>query len=317
MGKKSRKKLLVLFLFLFTFLFFSFLVKISEHIIIKKIFSASSGTVKISSISMRFPSILAKKINVYTPFVSFFMKELRVRPVFTRNAFAFTGPGDIMIREKKRSISIKGSATGSIKGKTLNIRTTDVVIDKVGSLEIKGLLENWGKDSINATMELKGIEVDEIKNIFDLKLPFTGRVFGKADFESDEKEKSKKIKFDVNIKDITTSEKGRFDAFLKGLYDIAKGTAEIYQGSLLSPSGGKIFFSGTIDREKFNLNFETEEMDIEEFLKLLPEEIKSKYNLAAKGGTADMNGFEVERIKKNFGLTAFFPFTSLKFHFTA
>jgi len=305
MRKRSRKVFSTIFLLMAVILFCVFSIKLSEWILVKKISSVSSGVVTIDSISLRFPSILVKKIKVRTPAASVFLGELRVKPLFIRNAFAFSGPGDILLNEKKRDISIKGSLSGNFKGQTINVNKTLIKIDKIGGFEVKGFLENWGRNGFNTTVEFKGIEIEEIKQIFDLKLPFSGRVFGKADFVSEEKGKTRKITFDVNIKDLATSEHEKFEASVKGIYNIADGSAEIYRGNIFSPAGGRISFSGIIDKEKFNLNFETDNMNVEEFLKLLPAKIKEKYNLETNGGNAEMKDFKIGMGKKNSGLTVF------------
>lgn len=305
MVKKIRKRLWKGIVFSLVLLGAVFSLNLLGQLFVKKIQSISSDAVKIGSVSFSFPSVVMQKVDIYTPVFSLFLKELKVRPLFARKAFAFSGPGEILLREKRRDVLIKGSVSGNFKDKTIDIKKTSVEVDRLGSFEIKGLLEEWGKGSINAEMKLKGVEIDDIKQILGINLPFAGRVFGTAEFISDEKEKTRKvINFDLNIKDLAAEGSTHFESFIKGLYNIERESAEIYSGSVLSPDGGKVFFRGTADRENFNLNFETENMNIEEFLKLLPDELKEKYNLKIRGGTAALKDFSVIRVKKNCILTA-------------
>jgi len=299
MKNKRKKRFLAIFLpFLLLASFFLFL-KISERLIIEKISLASSDSVSVGSISLRFPSVLIRKVSVRNSFVSMFIRELCVRPRFVRNALAFSGPGEIILKEKKRSISIKGSISGNFKNKSVDVKRTSIEIGGIGSLEIKGLLENWGRDSVNASADFKGIEIEEIGEVFDLSLPFSGQVFGKADFMSGKSEGPGNITFDLDIRNIAAEGGRKFNALLKGSYDIQKERAEIFEGKLTGSEGGSIFFSGIMAGEEFKLDFKAENMVLEDFLMLLPLELREKYNLAIKGGTASARDFSAGLVKKN------------------
>ncbi|MDX9799323.1 MAG: hypothetical protein RBT05_10755, partial [Bacteroidales bacterium] len=112
---------------------------------------------------------------------------------------------------------------------------------------------------------------------------------------------------DVNIKDLTTPEQDKFEASVKGAYNFLTEKTEISQGNLMSSDGGKISFKGVIDKEKFNLDFETKNMSVEEFLKLLPTELKEKYNLGIDRGSAKLKDFKIEIEKKNLNLMVSSP----------
>jgi len=309
MTKKGRRirTISLISLLLFFFLFFS--ARFAERFLARKISSLAPGTVSVDSVSVGFTSVLVEKIRVCTPALSIFLREIRFRPVFATNAFAFSGPGDILLKEKKRGISIRGSLSGRFQGGTIDIKKTDIKIDRLGNMEVKGILENWGRDAINAVVDLKGIEIEELNKVFDWKIPFSGKVFGTARFSALEKDKSRHITFDLDIRDISTSGDDRFSALLKGSYDIMAGKADIGKGILVSPDGGKITFSGTVDKNDFKLNFETEKMDIETFLRLLPVELRQKYELGINEGSVSASGFILERVKKNSGSREISPFT--------
>ncbi|MCK9265818.1 hypothetical protein M0P98_02895 [bacterium] len=305
--KTRRSTIIVILLFTVIILQYLFFVKASERFIVKKIASLPTDTINIDTVSCKFPSIFVNKIDVSTPLFSLFLKELKVRPMFLRKAFAFSAPGDVVLKDTKRDISIKGSFSGSFKGQTINVDRTNIEIEKVGTLEIKGFLENWGKGNFNTSVEFKGVEIEEIKQIFDLNLPFSGTVFGTANFVSTGQEKLQTISFDVNIKDLATSEDAKFMAYVKGVYDISKKSAKINNGYISNAFGGKISFNGDVSYDEFNLSFNTDNMNLEEFFKLLPLEIRDKYKLNIQGGSAILNDFKVTNIKKNSNLMVLYP----------
>jgi len=278
----------------------SFSLKISERFIIRSVSSLSRNSVTIGSFSIVMPPALKiKGINIsYGLFPRISFREINICRAFTGNAFAFSGPGDMVISNKKREISVKGSISGNFKQGTLSIRPTSINIAQLGTFEVKGMLEKWGKEGVNATIELGGTEIKEINNLFDLKIPFNGKAVGTVLLNMPGKQ-TKNLQFDVTINDLSTEEKGsNFTAFVKGNYDIVQGKTTITDGKLLNTTGGHILFKGVIDRENFNLNFETEKMLLEEFLKLLPDETRKKYNLSVTDGTVSMKNFYVERVKK-------------------
>lgn len=296
-----RKKSKVLIIILVTILIITAVsFKTAERIIVKRVASASGNTVTIGSLSILLPPVLKiKKINIFhSPFPAISFRQINIRRAIIGNAFAFSGPGDIVINNKKREISVKGSISGNFKQGTLTIKPTSIKIDQLGNFQVKGLLEKWGKEGVNATIELGGTEIKEINSLFDLKIPFNGKATGTAllNFEG---QQTKNIQFDVIINDLTTEKEGSsFTAFVKGNYDIIKRETIINDGKLLNKAGGYILFKGVVDKESFNLNFETEKMVLEEFLKLIPEETRIKYNLSAVGGSAYMKNFNLEKVKK-------------------
>ena len=277
-------------------------VKISERLIIRKISSSTKNIVTIGSISFSLPpSLKLKRIQVSNPFVPVLMKELRIRPGFTPGAFAFSGPGGISISSsgQERDVKIKGSVTGNFKQGELTIKPTSVNIEQLGSFEVKGLLEKWGAEGVSLNINLNGTEITEINNLFGLKIPFSSKVTGTAllNFFRDEPARQN-IAFDAIIKDLSMEEGSEFTAFVKGAYKMPEGRVDIADGKLVNASGGQILFKGFADKENFNFNFESEKMSLDEFLKLIPEEIRTKYNINVNGGSASMKDFNVIKVKK-------------------
>jgi hypothetical protein len=301
-GKKMRKKHKVLIILLAAALAITAVsFKAAERIIVKRVASASGNSITIGSLALRLPpSLKIKRLNIaYNAFPRLSFREINIRRAIIGKALAFSGPGDIIINNKQREISVKGSVSGNFKQGTLTIKPTSIKIDQLGNFHVKGLLEQWGKEGVNATIELGGTEIKEINSLFDLKIPFNGKATGTVllNFAG---EKTKNIQFDVVINDLTTEEKGNgsFTAFVKGFYDILQRKTNISDGKLVNAKGGHILFKGAIDKETFNLNFETEKMALEEFMKLIPEETRIKYNLSAVGGSASMKDFNLEKVKK-------------------
>lgn len=275
-------------------------VKMSERVIIRRVSALTKNIVNIGSVSFSLPpSIKLKRVTVSNRFVPVFLKEIRIRPAFTLNAFAFSGPGGISISDEKREVTIKGSVSGNFKQGEVNIKQTSVDIAQLGSFEVKGLLEKWGRQGVSLNINLNGTEIEEINNFLDLKIPFSGKATGTVllDYVQNEPAEST-IRFDVIIKELSMEEGSEFTAFVKGVYKMADGRTDIADGKLLNAKGGQILFKGFVDRENFNLNFETENMLLEEFLKLLPEETRRKYKISVTGGSASMKGFNVEKVKK-------------------
>ncbi|HOL22159.1 MAG TPA: hypothetical protein PLQ41_04805, partial [bacterium] len=93
-------------------------------------------------------------------------------------------------------------------------------------------------------------------------------------------------------------EGNKFTAFVKGIHNIKERKIDIEDGKLLNGEGGQILFNGFIDKENFNLNFETQNMPLEDLLKLIPEDIRLKYNISVSGGSVSMKNFNIEKVKK-------------------
>lgn len=273
-------------------------VKVSEQLIIRKVSLLTRNIVSIGSISFSLPpSVKIKQIVVSNPFVQVFMKEVRIRPTFRFNGLAFAGPGGISISNEKRDVKIKGSVTGNFKQGQLNIKPTCIDIDQLCSFEVKGVLENWGKEGIALNINLKETRIQEINNLLGLKIPFSGQATGTIllDFVQS---KVGTITFDVIVKELSMEESSRFTAFVKGVYNMSENRTDIADGKLLNSTGGQILFHGFVDKENFNLNFETENMPLEDLLKFIPEETRKKYNISITGGSTSMKDFNIEKIKK-------------------
>jgi len=281
-------------------LFFAVSVKISEKIIINRISHLTRNIVSIGSISFSLPPcVKLERVAIANRFVPVFMKEVLIRPAFRFSTLAFAGPGGISISEEKRDVKVRGSVTGNFKEGELNIRPTSVSIDKLGSFEVKGLLEKWGREGVSLNINLNGTEIREINDFLGLKIPFSGKATGTAllDFVRNEPEK-RTIRFDVVIKELSMDNESKFTAFVKGVYKMSGNRADISDGKLLNATGGKILFTGFVDKETFNMNFETEKMPLEDLLKFIPEETRRKYNISAAGGSASMKDFNIEKVKK-------------------
>jgi hypothetical protein len=296
------KKTLSILIIIFTVILVvsAITVKVSERFIISKVASLSRNLVSVGSVSFSLPiSVKLKRVYISSSFVPVLMKELNIRPAFTRRAFAFSGPGGITIKEQKRDVKVKGSVSGNFKDGELNINPTSVSIEQLGSFDVKGLLEKWGKEGVSLNIDLQGTEIKEINNLLGLNIPFGGKVNGTVLLDFVQSDPAKKnITFDVIIKELSMEEGSEFTAFVKGVYKVSDVRVDISDGKLVNSSGGQILFKGTVDRENFNFRFESENMPLEEFLKLIPEKIRKKYNISVNDGSVSMKDFSIMKIKK-------------------
>lgn len=293
--KKHRKLLATLtaiLVIIISILFFT------ERYLIRKISSITDNHITIGSIRF-IPPLSIKRVYIsYEKFPQIFLRSICIRKAFTRNAFAFSGPGSIKIQDSQKDVKIKGSVSGNYKEGTLNIRTTHIQIEDLGSFELKGVLEQWGKEGVNLIIDLRGTDIEEVKKMFGLNLPFSGKATGTLSFDYSKKEEKNSMNFDINVQELV-SEGNKFNASVKGIHNIKEGRTDIKEGKLLNSSGGQIIFNGFIDRENFNLNFETQNMPLEDLLNLIPEDIRIKYNISTDGGSASMKNFQIAKVKKN------------------
>ncbi|MCX8082901.1 MAG: hypothetical protein N3D17_05855 [bacterium] len=274
----------------------------TERYLVKKVSFITNNHITIGSIKGIPPfSIKIKKVHIYyEKFPQIFIHALSLRRALTSNAFAFSGPGSIKIQDTQKDVKIKGSLSGNYKEGKLNIQKTHITIQDLGSFEIKGVLEQWGKEGVNLTIDLAGTEIDEVKKMFGLNIPFSGKASGILSFNYSKKEEQNLFHFDITIKELV-SEGNRFNAYVKGIHNITEGKTDIIDGKLLNREGGQILFNGFIDRENFNLNFETQNMPLDDLLNLIPEDIRIKYNISIDGGSVSMKHFQLSKVKKKSG----------------
>lgn len=294
--RKSLTTLLVILIIIITFLF------LTERYLVKKVSFITKNHITIGSIRFMPPFLIKlKRVNIsYEKFPEIFIRALSIRRVFTGNAFAFSGPGSIKIQDTQKDVKIKGSISGNYKEGKLNIQKTHITIQDIGSFEVKGMLEQWGKEGINIIINLDGTEIDEVKKMFGLNLPFSGKASGTLSFDYSKKEEKNRIHFEITVEDILSEEGNRFNGYVKGIHNINEGKTDITNGKLLNGKDGQILFNGFIDKENFNLNFETQNMPLEDLLKLIPEDIRLKYNISTEGGSVSMKNFHIAKIKKKF-----------------
>ncbi|MDD3726628.1 MAG: hypothetical protein PHI44_05475 [Candidatus Ratteibacteria bacterium] len=295
---KKHKKLLtvltVVIVIIIASLFFT------ERYIIRKVYLITDSHITIGSIRIIPPfSVNFKKVRIsYARIPELFLKTLSIRRVLTESAFAFSGPGNITIQDTQKDVKIKGSVSGNYKEGKLDIKKTHITIEDIGSFEVKGGLEQWGKEGINLVIDLKGTEIEEVKKMFGLNLPFNGKVSGTLSFDYSKNKDTSMMQFDITVQELATEEGNTFTAFVKGTHNIKEGKTDIEDGKLLNGKGGQILFSGYIDRENFNINFETQNMPLESLLNLIPEDIRTKYNISVSNGSASMKNFNIEKVKK-------------------
>jgi len=112
-------------------------------------------------------------------------------------------------------------------------------------------------------------------------------------------EEKQEIRFNLLIKDINFEEKENLSMALKGKYDILKQKVEIEKGRIYEKEGEEIEFNGYVDKENFELEFETKGMSVETLLHFIPEKIRKKYNISLEGGELSMEKFVLKKKEKN------------------
>ncbi|HPP30122.1 MAG TPA: hypothetical protein PLE69_04250, partial [bacterium] len=217
---KKYKKLLTIIIaatgIIITSLFFT------ERYLVKKVSYITNNHITISSIKIVPPFLLKlKKVHIsYAQFPEIFLRALSIRHTFTGNAFAFSGPGSITIQEGQKDVKIKGSVSGNYKEGKLDIQKTYITIEDLGSFEVKGGLEQWGKEGVNLIINLNGTEIEEVKKIFNLNLPFRGRASGVLILDYSKNREKSIMQFDITVQELSTEEGNKFTAFVKGIHNI-------------------------------------------------------------------------------------------------
>lgn len=301
---KKTKKILIISLILFFILFFS--IPTFKFVILKKIKYNENWGLK--DIDFSFNGINLKDLTYKDTWISVKLDNLKVKPSIIKNAFAFEGPGELMSEFEKKKVSIQGKIKGNITSGNINIIGTDISIENVGSLKFYGELQNWGKDKFDGIIEVNGLKIKEISEMSKYKIPFDGEIYGKIFIEK-EKESLKELRFDIEIKELNQEyEKSSFNLFVKGKYLPQEKRGIIEKGLLINEKGEKLSFNGSILENEFEFYFDTKEFSLDEFLKLLPEEIRKKYNLKMEGSKISLNKFSLNYSKKKSILMAILYF---------
>lgn len=297
---KSKKKSKLAFVLFTGLLIILTVVFLSEWYLIRKVSSLTNNQITIGSINYTPPlSLTLRKVAIsYQRFPQILLRSLSIRRVFAKQAFAFSSPGTITIQDGQRDVHIRGSVSGNYKEGTIDIQKTYITIEDLGDFEVKGALEQWGKEGITLVIALNGTEIEQVKEMFGLNLPFSGRATGTLSFDYSKKEERNLLRFDIDVKELI-ADGNKLNAHISGAHNTKEGRTDIKEGRLLNSSGGRIDFNGFIDKENFTLNFNTQNMPLEDLLNLIPEDIRTKYNISVNGGSASLKDFRIESLKKN------------------
>ncbi|MGB9678103.1 MAG: hypothetical protein ACPLZ9_05730, partial [Candidatus Ratteibacteria bacterium] len=224
----------------------------------------------------------------------------QLKPSFIKNAFAFEGPGEIFSDFERKKVSIEGKIKGNIVNGNVNITTSRIDIESIGNLNFSGVLSNWGREKFEGIIELNGVKIKEISEMTKYKIPFDGKIYGKIFIEK-EKENIKEINFNLEIKELSQSNYiSKLNLKVKGKYLPIEKRGLVEEGILKNEKGEKLIFSGFISENEFEFSFDTKEFSLDEFLKLLPEEIKKKYNFKMENSKFSSNKFVLRSLKKKF-----------------
>jgi hypothetical protein len=273
-----------------------FLIQISKFVIIKNINKIENFNLKNFSVSpkgLKFENLIYKN-----EFLNLNFEKINLKKSFIKNAFALESSGEISNQSDKRKINVSGKVKGNIVNGNMNITDTQINIENIGDLKFYGKLENWGKEKFEGIFELNGLKVKEISEITKYKIPFDGKIYGRVFIEK-EKENLKEIRFDIEIKELNQEyEESKLNLYVKGRYLPAEKSFFVENGLLVNESGEKLSFNGFIKENEFEFYFDTKGFSIDELLKLLPEEIRKKYNLKIEGSKISMNKFSFNFSKK-------------------
>lgn len=304
---KFRKILLIFLLFVFIFLVLPFAFKI---IIIRTLKSNERWDIK--DIRLNFTGINLKDLTYRDTWIFVKMDNLKISPFLVKNVFAFEGPGEFISNFEKRKLKVKGRIRGNIKNGNLNITQTDINLNGIGNIKFNGTLHNWGKDRFDGNFYLYGVNVKEISEITEYKIPFDGEIYGNIFIEK-EKEEVKEVRYSFEVRELKMeNETSKFNLFLKGKYIPKEKTAIIEEGIFKNEKGEKITFNGFLTQNEFDFYFDTQEFSVDEFLKLLPEEIRKKYNIRIGTSKIIMDKFALKISKKKFLLMeTFFSFSNI------
>lgn len=295
LGLKRIKKVAVFFVILFLFL--SVLGTFIKTTLLRNI--NSKGKISLKNIYFFLSGIYLKDIRYNDKRVSINISNFKIKPSFIKNAFAFEGPGEVSSEREKKKIQIKGKIRGNIKSGNLNITGTDVNIENTGLLRFYGIIVNWGREEFEGTFELDKFKIKDFLELTGYELPFDGDVYGKI-FIKKEKENIEDARFDLEVKELVCDGKGKFNLLLKGTYIPVEKKGIIEEGILKNEKDEKLIFSGFFTEKEIEFSFNTKEFSFDEFLKLLPDEIKKKYNLKVGTSKIKLEKFNLSVSKKKF-----------------
>ena len=300
-NRKFNKKIKIFLISIITGLFLISSFIIFKNTLVKNINLTERWGIKDIEFSPK--EINLDDLTYKDTWVSVKIDKLKLKPSFVKNAFAFEGPGELSSNFERKKVNIEGKIKGNIINGNVNITTTKIEIENIGNLKFYGNFENWGKEKFEGIIELNGVNVKEISGLTKYKIPFDGKIYGKIFIEK-EKENIKEIRFNLKIKELSEEKnKSNFSLNVKGKYLPLEKKGFLDEGILVNEKGEKIIFSGFISENEFEFSFDAEEFSIDEFLKLLPEEIRKKYNLKMKGSKISCNKFVLNISKKKFILT--------------
>ncbi|MCM8803896.1 MAG: hypothetical protein NC833_01415 [Candidatus Omnitrophica bacterium] len=302
--KKSKRILGISFSIIFSIFIFSILI--FKFLILKNIKYNKNWGLKDINLSLN--GINLKDLTYKDTWISVKFDNIKIRPSIIKNAFAFEGQGQFRPEFKNKKVMVEGKIKGNITSGNLNVTTTDINIEDFGNFKFYGELQNWGKDRFDGIFEVNGLKIKEISEMTKYKIPFDGKIYGKVLIEK-EKENFKGIKFDIEIEELNQEyEKSNFNLSLKGKYLPQEKKGFVENGLLINEKGEKLSFNGYITEDEFEFYFNTKEFSLYEFLKLLPEEIRKRYNLKIEGSKVSLNRFLLNYSKKKFILMAICSF---------
>jgi len=253
-------------------------------------------------------NLKARKVELSSPSLNLCLRlrDFSVRPALLpvrpggNLAFAFSGPGEISMNSAKQPLKVSGVITGNVKTGEVSISQTTVRLEDLGTAEVTGNLTDWGKKSISLKVNLKGLAVARLASFFKTEVPVEGLVDGVLLVTMGPTEQLQKMDFDLVLSEIhARNDPAMFRGEVKGAYDLKAFRGQL-QGLVEKPGGGRLNFSGTLEGDNFSLRFNSEGLQLEEVLHLLPEELKKKLNLSTSGGSIQMKDFVVAGTKKTF-----------------
>jgi len=299
-----RKKTKIISISVVVFLICIFvLINTSSRWLKGKISSVSSDKIKIERISCSPAGIKIKKLSFLHPtnkYLKFHFDKFHIRPSLIRFifrndlAFAFSGPGKIKAGENENKIKITGKISGNFKG-DIKIERTLVKLEKIGTVDIIGNLGKWGKEQISAKIIVSQLSLKDLFEFLQISYPLAGKVNGVLDLVIDESEKIQQLIFDVRFTEMYFDKADfPFKGRIKGKHNFSEKKTKIYEGVLESDKGS-ITFAGEVNKENFDLTFDSEGIAIEEVLKYLPDNLRKKYGVNGEGKLR----FDKFSIKKN------------------
>ena len=268
-----------------------------------KISSVSSDKIKFEQISYSPSGVTIKNLSFLPPtrnHLKFHFDKFHIRPSLMRIifgndlAFAFSGPGKIQSGESENKIKVSGKISGNFEG-DIKIERTLVKLEKIGTVNIIGNLKKWGKERISVKIIASQLSIKDLFEFLQLSYPLAGKVNGVLDLTIDESEKIQQLIFDVYFTEMYFDKADfPFEGRIKGKHNFPEKKTEIYEG-ILGSDKGSITFAGEVNKENFDLTFDSEGITIEEVLKYLPEEWRKKYGIKGEGKLE----FDKFSIKKN------------------